>query len=89
MIGRTAPLLVTATFFFLVVASDAHAQWVTQWHAPVVVAPQPMMVAHQPVVRVHRAPMVVYHPRRVYARHRPILGGTVVHTRPGHHRVMW
>ncbi len=89
MIGRTAPLLVTATFFFLVVASDAHAQWATPWHAPVVVAPQPMMVAHQPVVRVHRAPMVVYHPRRVYARHRPILGGTVVHTRPGHHRVIW
>lgn len=89
MIGRSAPLLVTATCFFLVVASDAHAQWVTQWHAPVVVAPQPMMVAHQPMVRVHRAPMVVYHPRRVYARYRPILGGTVVHARPGHHRVIW
>ena len=77
------------TLTLMTVAQSAHAQWVTQWHAPMVVAPQPVLVAHPPVVRVHRAPMVVYHPRRVSARHRPILGGTVVHTRPGHHRVVW
>ena len=62
------------TLTLMTVAQSAHAQWVTQWHAPMVVAPQPVLVAHPPVVRVHRAPMVVYHPRRVYARHRPILG---------------
>ena len=87
MIRRLVSLI--AIVLIVSVASNAQAQWGTQWHAPVVVAPQPVIVTHRPVVYVHRSPMVVYHPRRVYTRHRPILGGTVVHTRPGHHRVVW
>ncbi len=67
---------------------DAQAQWATQWPAPVVVAPQPIFVAHPPVTYVRRAPVVVYHPR-VYTRHRPILGGTVVRTRPGHRHIIF
>ncbi len=77
-----------AALLTISIAQSAHAQWATQWHAPVVVAPQPVFV-HHPVTHVHRAPVVVYHPRRVYARHRPILGGTVVRTRPGHRQVIW
>jgi hypothetical protein len=64
-------------------APAAKAQWTTWQSPPVVVAPAPVVV--------HRAPMVVYTPTTmVYTRHRPILGGTVVRTRPGVQRtVIW
>lgn len=88
MIRRGA--LLVAAVLAVSRASNAQAQWATQWHAPVVVAPQPVFVTHHPVVtHVHRPPMVVYQPRRVYTRYRPILGGTVVRTRPGYHRGVW
>jgi hypothetical protein len=59
----------------------ADAQWATRVYHPVWVAPQPVVV--------HRAPVVVHRPPVVYTRHRPILGGTVVRTRPGGRYVMW
>jgi len=85
MIRRRTPL--AAFVIALAFAPPAQAQWAT-WHAPVVVAPQPVIV-HHPVTRVYHAPRVVYHPSRVYTRHRPILGGTVVRTRPGHRQIIW
>lgn len=93
MSRRLAPL--AAFVIVLAFSTSAQAQWATQWHAPVVVAPQPVVVAHRPVVvhqpvhRVYRSPVVVQHPTRVYTRRRPILGGTVVHTRPGHRQIIW
>jgi hypothetical protein len=86
MIRRATSLFAVLLAFSA--APKAQAQWATQWHAPVVVAPQPVFVTHHPVV-VHRPPMVVYHPPRVYTRHRPILGGTVVRTRPGHRQIIF
>lgn len=59
----------------------ADAQWVQRVYHPVWVAPQPVVV--------HRAPVVVHRPPVVYTRHRPILGGTVVRTRPGGRYVVW
>ena len=64
-----------------VLAPQADAQWVTRTYHPVWVAPQPVVV--------HRAPVVVHRPPVVYQRHRPILGGTVVRTRPGGRYVVW
>jgi hypothetical protein len=56
---------------------------------PVVVAPAPVVVGPQPVT-VFRPPMVMYQPTQVVTtRNRPILGGTVVRTRPGYRRVVW
>jgi hypothetical protein len=83
--------------------SSAEAQWGRRYyqpmwvspqpvvvHRPVMVQPAPVMVAPQPVRRVYRRPVVTYHPTTVVTtRHRPILGGTVVHTRPGYKRVIW
>lgn len=69
-------------------ASSADAQWATRVYRPVVVAPQPVWVAPQPVW-VTPQPMVVQTPPRVYTRHRPILGGTVVRTRPGTKQIIW
>ena len=45
----------------------------------------------QMVWRTYRRPMVVYQPTTVvYTRNRPILGGTVVRTRPAYRRtVVW
>jgi hypothetical protein len=65
-------------------SQTADAQWVRRYYRPVVVAPRP-------VTRVYRAPTIVYQPTAVvYARRRPILGGTVVRTRPGYRRaVVW
>lgn len=69
--------------FVLVVAlaPQARSQWVTRAYHPVWIAPQPVVV--------HRAPAVVYRPPVTYMRHRPILGGTVVRTRPGYRHVIW
>lgn len=88
MIRRAAFLVATSLAVSL--APKTQAQWATQWHAPVVVAQQPVFITPQPVVtHVQRPPMVVYHPRRVYTRHRPILGGTVVRTHPGHRHIIF
>ncbi|MGE3242066.1 MAG: hypothetical protein AB7G28_26025 [Pirellulales bacterium] len=77
-------------------AQSAEAQWIRTYHAPVVVSPQPVFVAPQPVmvapqpVTVFRPPVVMYQPTTVVTtRHRPILGGTVVRTRPGYRRVIY
>jgi hypothetical protein len=64
-----------------IVTQRAEAQWATRVYHPVWVAPQPAVV--------HRAPVVVQRPPVVYTRHRPILGGTVVRTRPGGRYVVW
>jgi hypothetical protein len=77
-------------------APSANAQWVRTYHAPVVVSPQPVFVSPQPVVvapqqvTVFRPPVVTYQPTTVITtRNRPILGGTVVRTRPGYRRVIY
>jgi hypothetical protein len=91
------------TFVFVVgmfagLASIANAQWVRTYHAPVVVSPQPVFVAPPqpvfvspaPVTRVYRPVTVMYKPTTVVTtRNRPILGGTVVRTRPGVRRVIY
>lgn len=76
--------------------SHAQAQWVRHYQPvfvqpqPVFVQPRPVVVSPAPVHRVYRRPVVTYHPTTIVtARHRPILGGTVVHTRPGYRRVVW
>jgi hypothetical protein len=84
-------------------AAPAEAQWVRHYR-PVVVQPQPVFVQPQsvwvqpqpvfvspaPVHRVYRRPVVTYQPTTVVTtRHRPILGGTVVHSRPGYRRIVW
>lgn len=83
-----------ATAVFAGLAQSANAQWVRTYHAPVVVSPQPVFVSPQPVVvapqpvTVFRPPVVMYQPTTVVTtRNRPILGGTVVRTRPGYRRV--
>jgi len=83
---------------FIGLAQSADAQWVRTYHAPVVVTPQPVFVSPPPpvfvspapVTRVYRPATVVYQPTTVVTtRHRPILGGTVVRTRPGYRRVVF
>lgn len=84
-------------------AHAAEAQWVREYR-PVIVSPQPVTRfygpvtrvyspvtrVYTPVTRVYRPPVVVYEPTTiVYSRRRPILGGTVVRTRPGYRRVIW
>jgi hypothetical protein len=67
----------------LLITNAAQAQWVRRYYHPVFVP------APQPVMRVSRAPVVVYQPTTVVTtRHRPILGGTVTHARPGYRRVV-
>lgn len=76
-------------------APTAEAQWGRRYYQPMWVSPQPVVV-HRPVI-VERAPVVVHRPARVTyhpttvvtTRRRPILGGTVVHSRPGYKRVIW
>lgn len=83
---------IVATIVSCAGAGSADAQWATRVYHPVVVAPQPMWVQPQPVwvtPQPMRAPMVVKTPPRVYTRHRPILGGTVVRTRPGTKQIIW
>jgi hypothetical protein len=80
--------LIVATAVSCSLAGSADAQWATRVYRPVVVAPQPVWIAPQPVW-IAPQPMVVQTPPRVYTRHRPILGGTVVRTRPGTKRIIW
>lgn len=84
-------------------AASADAQWVRHYHPvivqpqpvfvqpqPVWVQPQPVFVSPAPVHRVYRRPVVSYQPTTIVTtRHRPILGGTVVHSRPGYRRIVW
>jgi hypothetical protein len=52
--------------------------------------PQPVFVSPAPVTRVYRPVTVMYQPTTVVTtRNRPILGGTVVRTRPGVRRVIY
>ncbi len=97
-------LSIFACMALFVLAPEANAQWVRTYrpvyrrvYQPMFVAPPvtrvyraPTFVA-PPVTRVYRAPMVVYQPSTiVYSRNRPILGGTVVNTRPAYRRsVIW
>lgn len=87
-----------ALVLFIGLAQSAEAQWVRTYHAPVLVSPQPVFVAPQPqvfvspapVTRVYRPVTVMYQPTTVVTtRNRPILGGTVVRTRPGYRRVVF
>jgi hypothetical protein len=93
-----------ALMTFAGLAQGASAQWVRTYHAPAFVSPQPVFVAPQPVVvapqpvfvspapvtRVYRPVTVMYQPTTVVTtRNRPILGGTVVRTRPGYRRVVF
>jgi hypothetical protein len=81
---RFAILIAVAIVVLLFSAHAAEAQWVRRYYQPVFVTPQP-------VTRVYRRPVVMYQPTTVvYSRRRPILGGTVVHTRPAYRRtVVW
>jgi hypothetical protein len=89
-------MLLFAVVLLACLASSAEAQWVRRYYQPMWVAPQPMVVAPAPVVvgprpvTVYRPPLVTYQPTQVVtARNRPILGGTVIRTRPGYRRVVW
>ncbi len=83
-------LSIFAVMALFVLAPEAKAQWVQTYRPVYRRVYQPMFVA-PPVTRVYRAPMVVYQPSTVvYSRRRPILGGTVVNTRPTYRRtVIW
>jgi hypothetical protein len=95
-IMKRALLFAFAVTMFAGLAEGANAQWIRTYHAPVFVSPQPVFVAPQPVVvapqpmTVFRPPVVMYQPTTVVTtRNRPILGGTVVRTRPGYRRVIY
>lgn len=77
-------LLMHFTFVAVILFTSAsQAQWVRRYYQPVFVP------APQPVMQVSRAPVVMYQPTTVVTtRHRPILGGTVTHVRPGYRRVV-
>lgn len=81
---RRIVLFIVALFVVALSTQTSQAQWGRRYYRPVVVAPTPVM-------RVDRRPVMVYQPTTVvYTRNRPILGGTVVRTRPGYRRtVVW
>lgn len=88
---RGTASFVFGCLMFAGLARSAEAQWVRTYHPPVVVSPAPpVFVSPAPVTRVYRPAVVMYQPTTVvYTRHRPILGGTVVRTRPGYRRVVF